>query len=146
MAKTKATAAKTRRKLTPRASKMPLRAKICGVRSDKSRMTLWRDKNRPATKNEVLVAKAIAALRKKHPRKKHFGRKKVHDHLKGKLSMKAVARLLSPKRGRVFEGRDRVYPESVKQYWKSLSHMSMTEIIEHSQNSNCRVSRKADWR
>jgi len=146
MAKTKAKKAKMSRKPSKKPSKTPLRRTICGIRHGASKSTQWRDATRKPTKNEVLVAKAIEELRKLDPHKKHFGRSKVHTQLKGKLSMDVVRRLLSKKRGRVFPGRDKVFPDAIKSHWKEAAKMRENgEFIELSQNTCCRVSRKANW-
>jgi len=146
MAKTKAKTAKLRQKKASTCQKKPLRAKICGVRTNLSKWTQNRDKKRLASPNEVLVAKAISAMREKWPHTKHFGRQKVYNFLKGKLSMGVIARLLSPKRARAFQGKDKVYSETVKRHWEEAVLMRAAGcFVDLSQNTACRVSRKQNW-
>jgi len=146
MAKTKAKNAKKCKKRTKKPPKVPLRNEICGVRTGVSRATRFRDAKKAATPNEVIVAKAIEQLRKKFPLKKRIGRQNVYKHLKGKLSMAVVSRLLSKKGGRDFPGCKRVYPDSIKRHWEEAAVMrEQGNFIELSQNTCCRVSRKANW-
>jgi len=150
MGKTAAKKPNVGRKTAKKRQKDILRSAICGVRPEKSRMTKWRDRTKVATEKEVLVANAIVALRKKEPRKKHFGRVKVFNYLKGALSMHAVERLLSGKSGRVFEGRNKQLSVEAKRFraWVAeKKEIGGIEYVNHlSQNSNCRISRKSDYR
>jgi len=112
-------------------------------------MTQWRDRKKVATSKEVLVANAIAALRKKEPRKKHFGRQKVFNFLQGALSIKSIQRLLSNKRGRVFEGQNKELSAEAKRFNAEVARIKKIGgnelVIYLNQNSACRTSRKSNW-
>jgi len=138
MAKIKAKNKKLCQKKTKTAPKAPLRAKICGIRTNMSPSTKKRDSKRLAAPKEVQISNAIASLRKKFPYKKHFGRQKVYDELKGELSMGVISRMLSPKRGRVFKGRNKEYPKLVKKHWEIYGGML-------GMNTASRISRKASY-
>jgi len=130
-------------------SKTPKTA-IFSFAKPKSRWTEQRRSNAKATAAEVLLAKAVIALRKEYPRRKTFGRGLVYQRVKGKgVSIKTVQRLLSKKGGRVFPGRARPVSDSALRYAQYIAGIRESQgyegVMASSQNSCCRISRKASY-
>lgn len=135
------------KKKTKKSTPLPLRSAICTWKfPPTSKKMKSRRKTAIATPEEVILSGAILELRKLHPEKKSIGRVLIGTFLGGILSAHVVARLLGAKKGVIYNGQNKETPAHVVHHIKFIKELRKTksnaEIIEYSQNTCCRISRK----